>query len=87
MNKWMIFIPFSCRVVCDLEELILKVFEIADAVFVESVLPDVALELVADCEGEAAFDELGGTLDGFGGREENVKVVRHDDETVEEVAF
>jgi hypothetical protein len=80
-------IPFSRRIVCDIEELILEVFEIADAVFAESFLPDCALELVADCEGEAALDELRGTFYGIGGREESVKVVGHDYETVEKVAF
>jgi hypothetical protein len=68
VNKWVFDVSFSRRIVSDIEELILEVFEIANAVFVESFLPDCALELVADCEGEASFDELRGAFDGFGGR-------------------
>ena len=68
MNERVFDVPFSRRIVRDIEELILEVFEIADAVLVESFLPDCALELVADCEGQTPFDELHGTFDGFGGR-------------------
>jgi hypothetical protein len=67
--------------------LILEVFEVADAVLVKAFLPDRALELVADCEGEAALNELCGTLDGFGGGQKGVKVIGHDDKAVEEVTF
>jgi hypothetical protein len=42
--------------------------------------------LLPHSEGEAAFDELGRFLDGLGWREQNVEVIGHDDEAVEEEA-
>ena len=67
----------------DVEELVAKVFCVADSVFVVVVLPDWAGVLGADGEGEAPLDELGGFFDGFGWGEECVQVVGHDDEAVE----
>jgi hypothetical protein len=50
-----------------------------------SILPEVALEVVADGEGKAAFDELDATLDGLTRRgcQQDVEMVRHDDEAME----
>jgi len=86
VNERVVRVALSRGVVCDVEELVVKVFPVANAVFMETFLPDSSLELIAYREGEAAFNELRRTFDGFSGREENVKVIRHDDEAVEQVA-
>lgn len=86
MNEGIVRVLSSGRIVCNVEELILKILHVANAMFVESFLPDVAPELIAHREGEAAFDELCRAFDGLRGREKNMKMVRHDDKTVEEIA-
>jgi hypothetical protein len=86
MDEGMVFISFSRGIVGDVEELIVEVLKVANAVFVKAFLPYLPFVLVADCEGESTFDELGGFFNRFGRSEKNMKVVRHDDETVEEVA-
>jgi hypothetical protein len=78
-------IVFSGWVVGDVSKLILIVACVRKAVRMVSVLPEVALEVVADGEGKAALDELDATLDGLirGGCQQGVEMVRHDDEGVE----
>src|SRR5258708_9210231 len=78
-------IVFSGWVVGDVSKLILIVACVRKAVPMVSVLPEVALEVVADGEGKAALDELDATLDGLirGGCQQGVEMVRHDDEGVE----
>ncbi len=61
-----------------------KVSAVADAVVGEGALPDG--EAGGEAVGEAALDELHGALDGDGLRgQEEMDVVGHDDEGVEEV--
>lgn len=58
---------------------------VADAMVGEASLPDG--ELRGDAVGEAAFDELHGSLErDVGWSEEQMKVVRHDDVCVQEIA-
>src|SRR5258705_100067 len=78
-------VVFSGWVVGDVSKLILIVACVSEAVRMVSVLPEVALEVVADGEGKAALDELDATLDGLirGGCQQGVEMVRHDDEGVE----
>jgi hypothetical protein len=78
-------VVFSSWVVGDVSKLILIVACVSEAVRMVSVLPRVALEVVADGEGKAALDELDATLDGLirGGCQQGVEMVRHDDEGVE----
>jgi hypothetical protein len=79
-----VWIVFASRVICDVEELVLVVSCVGDAMGVIAALPDLAFDLVADGEGEATFNELDAAFDGLvrGGCDERVDVVRHDDEAV-----
>ena len=86
MDEGVTFESFSRRIVDDVKELIVEVLKVANSVFVKAILPYLALVLVPDCEGKSTFDELGGLFNRFGRGEKDMKVVRHDDETVEEVA-
>ncbi len=85
VNVGVVGVAFSDRVVGDVSKLILIVGCVREAVRMVSVLPEVALEVVADGEGKAAFDELHATLDGLirEGCQQGVEMVRHDDEAVE----
>jgi hypothetical protein len=64
--------------------LIAEVLFIDYAVGMVVLLPYLAREIFADCEGESAFDQLGTAFDGDARRwgEQDVDVVRHDDEGV-----
>jgi hypothetical protein len=79
-----VWIVFASRVVGDVEVLVLVVSCVGDAMGVIAALPYLAFDLVADGEGEAAFDELDGAFDSLvrGGCDERVDVVRHADEAV-----
>jgi len=68
----------------DVEGLVAEVFLVDHAVGVVAVLPYLSWEVFAYGEGESALDELGAAFDGdVGGRgEQDVDVVRHDDECV-----
>jgi hypothetical protein len=85
VDVWVVRIVFSGGVVGDVSKLILIVVCVGEAVRMVSVLPEIALEVVADGEGKTAFDELDATLDGLirGGCQEGVEMVRHDDDGVE----
>jgi hypothetical protein len=76
---------FSGWIIGDVSKLTLIVACVSEAMCMISVLPDVALEVVADGEGKAALDKLDATLDGLirGGCQQGVEMVRHDDEGVE----
>jgi hypothetical protein len=88
VDVWVVGVVFSGWVVGDVSKLILIVDCVGEAVRMISVLPEVALEVVADGEGKAAFDELDATLDGLirGGCQHGVEMIRHDDEAVEREA-
>jgi hypothetical protein len=85
VNVGVVGVVFSGWVVGYVSKLILIVACISEAMGMVSVLPEVALEVVADGEGKAAFDELDATLDSLirGGCQHGVEMVRHDDEGVE----
>jgi len=68
-------------------KLAVEVFAVKYAVSVIFVLPDFAWVVFADGKGVAALDELSGLFDGFRRRQENVDVIGHHDEAVEEIAF
>ena len=72
------------RVFVDVGDVLGVVGRVGDAVFVVALLPDV--ELAFEAEGEASLDELNCLFEGDvrGGREQDVDVVRHDCEGVEE---
>src|SRR3954454_14558684 len=82
----MVYESFLLGIVGDVEELIVEVLQIANTVFVKASLPYLPFVLVPDCEGEASFDELGAFFNRFGRSEKNMKVIRHDDETMKEVS-
>jgi hypothetical protein len=65
VDVWVVGVVFACWVVGDVSKLILIVACVREAVRMVSILPEVALEVVADGEGKAAFDELDATLDGL----------------------
>jgi hypothetical protein len=73
----------SHRVIGNITELVVIVCLVDDAVRVVAVLPDGAGILFSNGKGKAAFDELGGLLNGLCWRDENVNVVRHNDVTVQ----
>lgn len=86
MDVGIIRISLAQRVLGNVIELGDEVAGIGDAMGEVSLLPDFSSVLLAHGEGVAAFDELGGLLDGFGWREQDVDVIRHDDEAVQEEA-
>ena len=77
-------VVFADWIVGDVGELVGVIRIVADAVLVISGVPDLAAELIANGEGEAAFDPLNGFGRGLGGGDEDVDVIGHDDESVEE---
>ena len=79
-------VVFSGGIVGYVLELLVVVVLVADAVFVVAGVPDFSGRLVAGCERVAAFDELDGVGCGLihCWRQENVDVVGHDYESVEE---
>ena len=74
-----------CR---DVSDLVSEIAFIPDAMFMKTWLPDFTRKSISGLEGEAAFDALSAAFDGLigSGREQCVKVVRHDGEAMEEVA-
>ena len=78
-------VTLATWIVRDIELLGCEVLDVANAVFVTTRVPDLAGELIANGKGIASFDELdaarGALVDGW--RDEDVNVVRHDDESVE----
>jgi len=75
---------FACWVIGDVEELIVVVARIGDAVGVVAVLPNLSGMVIANGEGKASLDQLDAAFDGVivGGRDQDVNVVGHDDEAV-----
>jgi hypothetical protein len=73
-------------IICNVEELSSEIFLIADSVLVIAGVPDVPGALVAGCEGIAAFDELDAArcAEVNCRCHEDVDVVGHDGESVEE---
>lgn len=69
-------------------DLVCEIAFIPDAMFMEAWLPDFTGKSVSGLEGEAALDALSAAFAGLigSGREQRVKVVRHDGEAVKEVA-
>ena len=84
MNVRMILNAFAFWVIGDVEELIVVVACVCDAVGVVAVLPDFSREVFANGEGEASLDQLNAALDGVivGWCDQDVNVVGHDDEAV-----
>jgi hypothetical protein len=80
-----VLVLFARGVVCDVDELGVVVVGVSDSVFVIAAVPDLSCALLTRCEGIAAFD----VLNAFGGgfvycwRDEDVRVVGHDDEAME----
>jgi hypothetical protein len=58
VDVWVVFIPFAGWVISDVEELILEVVFVSNAVFVITAVPDFSWRLLAGCEGVSAFDVL-----------------------------
>lgn len=54
----MVFVLFADRIVCDVDELVLEIFLVSNAVFVIAAVPDFSRGLLADCEGVSALDVL-----------------------------
>jgi hypothetical protein len=77
-------VTFADWVAGDVLLLGLKVAKVADAMFVVARVPDFAGRLLPRGMGVAAFDELNRLARGFGGCDENVDMIWHDNETVEE---
>jgi hypothetical protein len=88
VDVWIIGVFFSFWVVGDVEPLALKIVQITDAMLVIARVPDISVELLADREGEAAFDELktscSSSIDGR--CDEDMDVIWHGDEGVESEA-
>jgi len=84
MDVWVVLNVFTCGVIGDVEELIVVVAGIGDAMRMVAVLPDLSCEVVANGEGEASLYQLDAALDGvvLGRRDEDVNVLGHDDEAV-----
>ena len=84
MDVGVILNVFACRVIGDVEELVVVVVRVCDAVGVVAVLPDFSREVFANGEGEAAFYQLDAAFDGVivGWRDEDVNMVGHDGEAV-----
>ena len=84
MNVRMILNAFAFWVIGDVEELIVVVACVCDAVGVVAVLPDFSREVFANGEGEASLDQLDAAFDGviMGGRDQDVNMVGHDGEAV-----
>jgi hypothetical protein len=85
-----VFVLFAGWIVLDVEELVVEVIGVSDAVFVVAAVPDCSGDGFAGCEGVAAFDELNafccGLIDGWS--DKDVNVVGHYYEAVElEAAF
>jgi hypothetical protein len=76
---------FSFWVIGNVEELIVVVARICDAMRVVAVLPHLSGEVIANGEGKASLYQLDAALDGVivGWRDQDVNVVRHNDEAVE----
>jgi hypothetical protein len=85
MNVGVILHIFARRVIGDVEELVVVVVRVCDAVGVVAVLPDFFREVFAHGKGKAALYQLDAAFDGVivGRRDQDVNVVGHDDEAVE----
>ena len=83
-----VFIFFARGVVGDVARLIVEVFNIPDAMFVISGIPNCSFGMLMCSKGIAAFDELntpgGGVIDGWCYQDMNV--IGHDNESVESEA-
>jgi hypothetical protein len=55
---------FACWVIGDVEELVVVVARVCDAMCVVAVLPDFSREVFANGEGEASLDQLDAAFDG-----------------------
>lgn len=78
----------SMRIGSDVFKLISKILFVANAMFVESCLPDLSAKLCPQAMRKAALDALGATLNRLTGErsEKHMQVFRHDDEPMEEIA-
>jgi hypothetical protein len=76
------------RIGRDVTKLILKILGVANAVFMESGLPDLAAELSAQAVRKTVLDALDAALDGLirGRAEKNMQMLRHDHEPMKEIA-
>ena len=85
MDVLVILNIFAFWIVGDVQELIVVVASICDAMRVIAVLPNFSGEVVAHGEGEASFYQLNAAFDGVivGGCDQDVNVIGHDDEAVE----
>ena len=85
VNVGIVFVVFACGVVSHVDKLDVVVVGISDSVLVIAGVPDLSWRLMTRCEGITAFDVLNAFGGGFvyGWRDENVRVVAHDDEAVE----
>jgi hypothetical protein len=79
-----VFVLFADRIVCDVDELILEIVFVSNAVFVITAVPDFSRGLLARSEGVSALDVLNALCCWFvdDGRDEDVSVVGHDDKAV-----
>ena len=80
-----VFIVLAGGVVSDVDELGVVVVGVSDAVLVIAAVPDISCALLTRCEGIAAFDVLNAFGSGFvyGWRDEDMRMVGHDDEAME----
>ena len=58
VDVWIVFVLFAGWVISDVDELILEVAIVSNAVFVITAMPDFAWRLSAGREGVSAFDVL-----------------------------
>ncbi len=85
VDVWIVFVFFTDWIVGDVEKLIVVVVCVSDAMVVVSAVPDLSRGLIAGGKGVSALDVLHALCCGliFGWSDERVRVVGHDDETVE----
>ena len=77
-------VAFADWIVGDVLHLGVEVAKVADAMFVVARVPDFAGRLLPRGVGVAAFDELNRLARRLGGCDENVDMIWHDNEAVEE---
>jgi hypothetical protein len=85
MNVRVLGQPLFDGIIDDIQDLIAEIAVIGHAMGMVALLPNFACKFFADCERKPALDELCASFDRLlrTGRQEDVDVVRHDDEGVQ----
>jgi hypothetical protein len=81
---WLLDQSGANRIVEDVTSMIGEVFRVVNSMVAKTLLPDWNLVRLSEAIRVAAFDELDRALEGtiWCGRDQQVEVVRHDDELV-----